>query len=358
MLLHFGRRVSQIGIYLFAIIGFVLVVGWLGLRFGLTKTAGNVDFNDRYFKDVAEQIRLVDLSAPSAKTIFSNNCRLLVINRLNAPLGRSLLNVYNTTRSEKVLAKALLASDLFLRNNPAYQNGLKTCNEFSRRLGGEMTVTDKSYAWLSTPDWQVLSTAIAKDKDQINKAAAVVGINPRLIVGVLVGEQLRLYNSEREIYKQFFQPLKILGVQSQFSWGVTGLKEETAIQIEKNLRDPNSPFYLGRDKESLLDFTTTDPSAERFMRLTDSHNHYYSYLYTGLYLKQLINEWQKAGYNIENRPEILATLFNLGFVKSSPKPDPKVGGAEIEIGGETYSFGSLAYQFYYSGELIEEFNWQ
>ncbi len=357
MLLRFGRRASKIGVYLFAFIGFVLVVGWFGLRFGLTKTAGRVDFNDRYFKDVAEQIRLVDLSAPSAKTIFSNNCQLLVINRLNAPLGRSLLNVYNASRSEKVLAKALLASDIFLKDNPAYKNGLKSCNEFSSSLGGGSS-SDHSYSWLSTPDWQVLRVAIAKDKDHINKAAKVSGINPRLIVGVLVGEQLRLYNSEREVYKQIFQPLKILGVQSQFSWGVTGLKEETAVQIEDNLRDRKSPFYLGQEKENLLDFNTDNPSSERFMRLTDSHNHYYSYLYTGLYLKQLITEWQKAGYNIENRPEILATLFNLGFAKSNPKPDPKVGGAEIEIGGEVYSFGSLAYQFYYSGELIEEFNWQ
>ena len=50
--------------------------------------------------------------------------------------------------------------------------------------------------------------------------------------------------------------------------------------------------------------------------------------------------------------------MEFGFVKSEPKADPKVGGAEIEIGGQKYSFGSLVYQFYYSDELVEEFNWQ
>jgi hypothetical protein len=359
MFIKFGRRVSQVGVYLFALIGLILVGGWLGLRFGLTKTAGQVDFNDRYFKNVAEQIRQVDLSAPSAKTIFNNNCQLLVINRFNPTLGRSLLEVYNNSRSEKVLAKALLAADIFLRSNQDYQNGLKACHDFYGRLGESFsTGFDTSYNWLSTPEWQVLREAIAKDKDQINQAAQLAGISPRLIVGVLVGEQLRLYNSEREVYKQVFQPLKILGVQSQFSWGVTGLKEETAKQIETNLRDANSVFYLGGDKANLLDFKTADISTERFERLIDSHNHYYSYLYTAIYLKQLIVEWQKAGYNIENRPEILATLFNLGFTKSVPKANPQVGGAEIEIVGQKYSFGSLAYQFYYSGELSEEFNWQ
>jgi len=53
----------------------------------------------------------------------------------------------------------------------------------------------------------------------------------------------------------------------------------------------------------------------------------------------------------------LATLFNLGFAKSVPKAEPQVGGAEIEVGGQKYSFGGLAFQFYYSGELIDYFNW-
>ena len=55
------------------------------------------------------------------------------------------------------------------------------------------------------------------------------------------------------------------------------------------------------------------------------------------------------------RPEILGTLFKLGFNKSVPKANPKVAGAEVTVGGETYTFGRLAYEFYYSGELIEIF---
>ncbi|MFA6254373.1 MAG: hypothetical protein WC640_03980 [Candidatus Paceibacterota bacterium] len=298
MLIKLGRRISRIGVYLFALIGFVLVVGWLALRFGWSNTPGVVDFNDRYFKEVTDKIR--------------NNKQA------------------NNQNIAQIIAD--------------YNKKHQSAQELS--------------AWLMTPEWQVLRVAITKDKEEINRAAATAGINARLITSVLVGEQMRLYNSDREIYKQIFAPLKILGVQSQFSWGVTGLKEETAKKIEANLRNPNSPFYLGEDKANLLNFSTADPGAERFARLIDSNNHYYSYLYTAIYLKQLVVQWQKAGYDIENRPEILATLFNLGFEKSIPKADPQVGGAEIEIGGQKYSFGSLAYQFYYSNELIDEFNWQ
>ncbi|HRZ30657.1 MAG TPA: hypothetical protein P5274_03290, partial [Candidatus Paceibacterota bacterium] len=218
-------------------------------------------------------------------------------------------------------------------------------------------LSEVSYAWLSTSDWLVLKEAIAKDQVLIKRVSHETGVSARLLVAMLVGEQLRLYTSEREVFKQIFQPLKILGVQSKFSWGVMGMKEETAKQIEINLKDKTSPFYLGVEFEKILDFKTNDPSAERFKRLADSHDHYYSYLYTALYLKQIMKQWQMAGYDISDRPEILATLFNLGFTKSLPKTEPQVGGAEIEVGGQKYSFGGLAFQFYYSGELIEYFPW-
>jgi hypothetical protein len=66
-------------------------------------------------------------------------------------------------------------------------------------------------------------------------------------------------------------------------------------------------------------------------------------------------QWEKAGYPIDDRPEILATLFNVGFPNSKPKPNPMVGGAEILVHEKPYTFGAIAYDFYYSGELYELF---
>lgn len=210
-------------------------------------------------------------------------------------------------------------------------------------------------AWTNTPEWQTLSHAAVADAPAIHKAASESGVSARLIVAQLVAEQLRLYNTDREVYKQIFQPLQILGVQSQFSWGVMGIKQETAITVEQNLIASTSTWYLGTKYEHLLDFKTTDHDSERFNRLIDEHNHFYSYLYTGLYLKQIITQWEKAGFDISARPEILSTLYNIGFIHSKPKADPSSGGAEIEVAGKKYSFGDLAAQFYYSNELISEF---
>lgn len=93
---------------------------------------------------------------------------------------------------------------------------------------------------------------------------------------------------------------------------------------------------------------------QRYLRLVD-RSHYWSYFYTGLFIRQIIAQWQAAGYNLAGRPEILATLFNLGFVHSKPGPDPHVGGADLTIGGRSYTFGSLAFEFYYSGDLSDSY---
>ena len=64
-----------------------------------------------------------------------------------------------------------------------------------------------------------------------------------------------------------------------------------------------------------------------------------------------MHQWENSGYNINDRPEVLATLFNIGFYKSAPKENPEVGGSTITINDRDYTFGGLAYEFYYSGEL-------
>lgn len=247
--------------------------------------------------------------------------------------------------------------------------GIKDLNRVLGGQNGEVTDlnknnvennAEKNYGqktnWALTEEYLSFKKAVLKDKDKIILAGNAVNISPRLIVSALLVEQIRLYtDSSREVFKKVFEPLAILGIQSQYSWGVMGLKQETAIEIEKNLKDKNSPYYLGAEFENLLDFKTGDHDTERFDRIIDEDNQLYSYLYTAIYMKQVMNQWQKAGFPIEDKPEIITTLYNIGFQNSKPKSDPSSGGAAITVGGQTYSFGDLAGQFYNSNELIAEF---
>ncbi len=209
--------------------------------------------------------------------------------------------------------------------------------------------------WKQGEEWETLKKAIIKDAPTITKASLDAGIPARTIVSSLIVEQLRLFHDNREIFKQVFAPLSILGNQSQFSWGVMGIKQETAQKIEENIGDKTSVYYPDISYEHILDFTTPDHDTERFNRLSDEHNHYYSYLYAGLYMKEIESQWQKAGFDISKRPEILATLFNIGFEHSQPSLNPHMGGAVITINTKDYSFGALANLFYTSDELTDYF---
>lgn len=266
-------------VYLFAAIGFLLVVGYFAVKYGLTNTSGIIDTQREAFLHGAGTV--------------------------SVPL-----------------------SDI-----------------------------DPALPWSATEEWGVLDAAIRKDAPVIRRAAADSGVSARLIVANLVAEQLRLFFSYREGYKQFFYPLKILGAQTQFSWGVMGMKEDTAIKVEEYLKDPASPYYPGFWYAHRLDYPadTADVKQARFARMTAENDHYYSYLYTGLFLKEVETAWRSAGFPIDHKPDVLSTLFNIGFAHSTPNANPQVGGAEIDLNGNSYSFGGLAGDFYNSNLLTDIF---
>lgn len=353
---NFTRYLIYFVIGFFALAGLFFILGFWALNSGLFNSSGRVDGRDRYFSDVQAGSYLASKASSLNSRSAAPDCRLIVLSFLSPGVARSWAMIPPSAGAK--LSTILNKTEFFWQDNSFYQAGLKTCQQLvseNQKFAGNQV---NAYSWLGTEEWLVLKEAITKDQAKINLVTKQTGVPARLIVTMLVGEQLRLYNSEREVYKQVFAPLRILGSQSQFSWGVMGMKEETAEKVELYLKDKQSPYYLGAKFENMLDYNKgQDPSAERFYRLTNDKDHYYSYLYTAIYLKQLLSQWAKAGHPIDDRPEIIATLFNLGFDKSVPKSEPQVGGSEITIAGEDYTFGNLAFQFYYSGELINYFPW-
>ncbi len=215
---------------------------------------------------------------------------------------------------------------------------------------------DTECSWTNTAEWVVVREGLIKDKDIIMRVASEVGISPRMIAAAVVPEQVRFFTSNRETFKRYFEPMKLLGSMSKFSLGVSGIKQETADDIEKYANDGESVFYPGRGISDLLKYKSdAQHSTELYSRLTDPHDHYYSYLYTAVYLKEIESQWLRAGYDISDRPDVLVTLFNLGFEASVPKINPQVSGSVIEVGGQKYTFGMLGSLFYKSSELREVF---
>jgi len=212
-------------------------------------------------------------------------------------------------------------------------------------------------AWNMTPEWQVIKGGLEKDAPTIAKVSEQTGVSERMIAAVVVPEQTRFFTSNREVFKRYFEPLKILGSLSQFSLGVSGIKEETAAQIETYAASTTSPFYPGPGMAELFNYsgTTTPHDTALYNRLSDANNHYYSYLYTALYIKEVGAQWQRAGFDISQKPEAVVTLFNIGFQSSHPNANPQVAGSEIATGGQTFVYGELGSMFYYSNELTDIF---
>lgn len=341
---------------IFALIGFMLTTAFMAVKFGITNDPGAADFNDRYFKELENKygkITLTDtLAVEAEKSKFFHD--VLVLGKYYPDHSYNILHAFVKSKNLSEAIRMLDAANMRLQQNQQYLNDLAQYNSTGssqQAIGFKGSV----FEWMNISEWQDFKIAVAKDKALIDSAANLTGVEPRLIVAALVGEQIRLFNSDREAYKRWIGPLKILSVETQFSLGVTGIKPLTAQTIEKNLKDPTSVFYLGQAYENLLNFKTQAIEEERFQRLTSYKNHFYSYLYAALNIKQINKQWERAGYPIHNRPEILATLFNVGFTVSSPKPNPVVGGSRIIIREKTYTFGAIAYEFYYSGELFDLF---
>ena len=218
-------------------------------------------------------------------------------------------------------------------------------------------ITKTQCDWNQTPEWTVVDGGLLKDQNIIAQVSTQTGVSKRMIAAVVVPEQIRFLTSDRELFKSYFEPLKILGSMSMFSLGVSGIKEQTATQIENYANDPSSPFYPGPDVAPLLAYSASSTShdAQLFNRLTDSMNHYYSYLYTAVYIKEVEAQWKAAGYDISQNPETVTTLFNIGFGDSHPNPTPMAGGAPITTGGVIYTYGALGAAFYHSNEEIAIF---
>lgn len=206
--------------------------------------------------------------------------------------------------------------------------------------------------WTETREWDVVAGGLSKDATLISRVANETGVSPRLIAAVVVPEQIRFFSSNREVFKRYFEPLKILGSLSKFSLGVSGIKQETAAQIEAHATNPNSPFYPGEGYAELLAYPEgVDRDTALFNRLTDEKDHYYSYLYTAIFIKEIESQWQRAGYDLNDQPDIVATLFNIGFSNSKPNANPQVGGTRITVGGFDYTFGELSGLFFESEQL-------
>ena len=330
---------------LFALAGAAIIGAWGLYQLGVTNNRGAIDKNYRYLMSVSEieQMKEGGFTPEELDEMWASQ-----LDRLAALAHRYPVN------ARLILQGAVMSDDPMLIDRMVAALSVYTDSADLRTPNSELR--DNAIPWMRGPEWTALKEAITRDSALIRQAGQLTGVEPRLIVGCLIGEQIRLFNSKREMFKKYLGPVKVLSVQSQFSYGVNGIKDFTAEAVEEHLKDPSSEYYMGPAYEHLLDYPEgADVVEERYKRLVDYGSHLYSYIYTGCILHQTMLQWRRAGYDISDRPDLLFTLFNVGFSQSVPKPDPMPGGSHIKVGDREYTFGAIGFDFYYSGELAQAF---
>ncbi|MEY5134130.1 MAG: hypothetical protein RLZZ198_2134 [Bacteroidota bacterium] len=338
-----------------------LILTALAVKFKWTNDAGDVDINNRYYEDIASQYGNESKkdSATIARDEYIMFQRLGVLSRYYPHNAKVISEAYQHEKNVYTALRMLDAVSILLRDNKQFMREMKEVNKKAKFNSGSV------YAWSNYTVWKQFCNTIIKDKRAIDSVSRLTGVESRIIVMCVVGEQLRMFNSGREKFKQYVYPYSRLILPSNRGYGVSGILEHTAIRIESTLFNEKDPFYPGDYFQQTINVRDSFPEVindsisahkhKTIQRLIKGGDHYYSYLYTAFLMRQFQAHWERNGFDLSNRPEILGTLFNLGYQKSKPKKNPEVGGSTFKIGEKDYTFGGLCFEFYYSGEMQDAF---
>lgn len=163
-------------------------------------------------------------------------------------------------------------------------------------------------------------------KTQIKSAADIFKINPIYLSAIIYIERTLNYDWEDDALDEL---LAKAGLNS--SIGFCQIKIKTAYWIETQLYDSNSIYFLGkRFKKILFINSSTEELISKL--INDSLN----ILYAAAYIKIIQSRWEKTGCSINDKPEIIGTLFSTGLFningterKPNKYPKPNSFGEKV-----------------------------
>jgi hypothetical protein len=202
---------------LFALIGFFLTTAFFAVKLHLTNDPGAVDYNDRYFKEISDKYgnhSVADRTAfKKEEADFFHD--VVILNKYYPQNSFYILNAYMKSHNLQEARRMVGAVNLRMQDNPSYLEEIKKTDEEKISFDSH---NESVFDWMNIPEWQVFKEAVSKDKPLIDSVAHLTGVEPRLIVSVLVGEQIRLFNSSREAYKKWIGPLKFYLLKQPSHW--------------------------------------------------------------------------------------------------------------------------------------------
>jgi len=176
-------------------------------------------------------------------------------------------------------------------------------------------------------------TTLVKLKEQstnIKYVSKIFDIDSVKLKSIIYVERTNNYNWQDEYFDDY---LAKKGQNS--SIGFCQVKMKTAYWIECQMADSTSEFYPGKKYEDI--FHVSQSSQEIINKLEDDLA---NLLYASAYMRIIQSYWESRGFSIDNRLDIIATIFSYGIFSRStgeplkPNSDPKpnwFGGEALEI---------------------------
>ena len=189
-----------IALHLLSAIAVFLIVTALAVKFKWTNTSGNVDINNRYFSKLAGQYGK-DLKAKQQNFDNEENLLLQKIGLLAKYKPVDALKIsaaYHQSKDLFIAQRMFNATSLLLKDNKSFQSELKVLKAKKDRKS--------LFEFSNYAVWNTFCNAVRKDKAAIDSAARIAGVESRMIVMCLVGEQVRMFNASRERFKQYVYP--------------------------------------------------------------------------------------------------------------------------------------------------------
>lgn len=188
-------------------------------------------------------------------------------------------------------------------------------------------------------DEEIVQKTLAAKAQFINAAAKKLDIDQRLLASVIYTElrvNVNLLDSFERVYAS-------LG--NNTSIGLAQIRINTAKWIMDTVTDSNSYYYLEPQYHKWL---PQYESREDIVELLENDST--NCLLAAFHLRQIIKRWKGAGFDIGNRPDIIATLYSYGLFSRDD-------GSEIVPHAKPRSnfFGKVAASFYHSSKSRVDF---
>lgn len=174
-----------------------------------------------------------------------------------------------------------------------------------------------SFLFAEDPD-----TTLAKFREQLRNieyASKTFDVDPLKLKSIIYVERTNNYDWRDEYFDDY---LANKGQNS--SIGFCQVKMKTAYWIECQLADSTSEFYPRKRYENIL--LVSQSPQEIIDKLKDDGT---NLLYAAAYMRIIQSYWESKGYPIDDRVEIIATIFSYGiFSRETGEPlkphnDPK-----------------------------------